>query len=132
MTTPTPEIEIHPDPIPVRPEEKDAKVQVLEQLKPFGIKESVTDPANERKDGVSPKSGSKILNGCKQFKDAAFKLATFAGPGALISVAYIDPDNYQTSISSGAKFEYKLLFMILISNIIAIYLQVCSTATSNN
>jgi hypothetical protein len=48
----------------------------------------------------------------------------FLGPGAIISVAYVDPDNYQTAISSGASFQYKLLFMILVSNLIAIYLQV--------
>jgi len=49
---------------------------------------------------------------------------TFLGPGAIISVAYIDPDNYQVAISSGGSFQYKLLFMVLVSNIIAIYLQV--------
>ncbi|TVY31808.1 Manganese transporter [Lachnellula subtilissima] len=54
------------------------------------------------------------------------KFAKFMGPGAIISVAYIDPDNYQTAISSGA-LHYKLLFMILVSNVIAIYLQVCLT-----
>lgn len=51
------------------------------------------------------------------------RFVAFLGPGAVISVAYVDPDNYQTAISSGASFEYKLLFMILVSNLIAIYLQ---------
>lgn len=54
------------------------------------------------------------------------KLGKFMGPGAIISVAYIDPDNYQTAVSSGTQFQYKLLFMILVSNLIAIYLQVSS------
>ena len=53
-----------------------------------------------------------------------FKFGKFIGPGALISVAYIDPDNYQTAISAGALFGYKLLFIVLVSNLIAIYLQV--------
>ena len=48
----------------------------------------------------------------------------FLGPGAIISVAYVDPDNYQTAIASGSSFQYKLLFMVLVSNIIAIYVQV--------
>lgn len=52
------------------------------------------------------------------------KFGKFMGPGAIISVAYIDPDNFQTSVSSGAQFKYKLLFMVLVSNIIAIFLQV--------
>jgi hypothetical protein len=54
----------------------------------------------------------------------AWKMAKFYGPGAIVSVAYIDPDNYQTDIAAGAQFQYKLLFMILLSNIMAIYLQV--------
>jgi hypothetical protein len=56
----------------------------------------------------------------------AWKLAKFYGPGAIISVAYIDPDNYQTAIAAGAEFQYKQLFMLLLSTIIAIYLQVRS------
>ena len=52
------------------------------------------------------------------------KFGQFTGPGTIISVAYIDPDNYQTAVSSGAEFGFKLLFMILVSNVIAIYLQV--------
>lgn len=54
------------------------------------------------------------------------KFGKFTGPGTIISVAYVDPDNFQTAISSGAEFEYKLLFMVLVSNLIAIYLQVCA------
>lgn len=45
------------------------------------------------------------------------------GPGAVIAVAYIDPDNYQTNISSGVDFKYKLLFVILFTNVVSIYLQ---------
>ncbi|KAK3683612.1 natural resistance-associated macrophage protein-domain-containing protein [Podospora appendiculata] len=52
-----------------------------------------------------------------------WKFVKFLGPGAVISVAYVDPDNYQTAISSGASFQYKLLFMVLVSNLIAIYIQ---------
>lgn len=59
------------------------------------------------------------------------KFFTFLGPGAIISVAYIDPDNYQVAISAGGSFQYKLLFMVLVSNIIAIYLQVQSHARSS-
>lgn len=33
------------------------------------------------------------------------KFLTFLGPGAVISVAYVDPDNYQTAVSSGASFK---------------------------
>jgi metal iron transporter len=40
-----------------------------------------------------------------------------------ISVAYIDPGNYSTDVAAGASYQFKLLFIILVSNIIAIYLQ---------
>lgn len=53
-----------------------------------------------------------------------YKYARFFGPGLVISVAYIDPDNLQTNVTSGAQFKYRLLFMILVSNIIAVFLQV--------
>lgn len=52
-----------------------------------------------------------------------WKFLKFLGPGAVISVAYVDPDNYQTAISAGSEFQYKLLFMVLVSNLIAIYIQ---------
>jgi metal iron transporter len=42
--------------------------------------------------------------------EVLWKFGKFTGPGAIISVAYIDPDNYQTSVSSGAEFKFKLLF----------------------
>lgn len=52
------------------------------------------------------------------------KFGKFVGPGTIITVAYIDPDNFQTAVSSGAQFKYKLLFVVVISNLFAIYLQV--------
>ncbi|SCU99677.1 LAMI_0G00122g1_1 [Lachancea mirantina] len=57
----------------------------------------------------------------------ASKLGKFVGPGIMVSVAYMDPGNYSTSVSGGAQFKYKLLSVILISNIFAVVLQcLCS------
>jgi len=42
---------------------------------------------------------------------------------AQISVAYIDPGNYSTDVAAGATFKYKLLFIVLMSNVFAIFLQ---------
>ncbi|KAF4635291.1 hypothetical protein G7Y89_g2807 [Cudoniella acicularis] len=56
-----------------------------------------------------------------------WNFARFSGPGAIISVAYVDPDNLQTNLTSGAEFQFKLLFMILFSNVIAVFLQALST-----
>ncbi|KAF2025771.1 natural resistance-associated macrophage protein [Setomelanomma holmii] len=51
------------------------------------------------------------------------KYTKFVGPGFMVSVAYIDPGNYATDVAAGASFEFKLLFMVLMSNIFAIFLQ---------
>ena len=55
------------------------------------------------------------------------KFSRFFGPGMIIAIAYIDPDNFQSSIEDGQDFGYKMLFMILISLCMAIYLQVSAT-----
>ncbi|KAL9054382.1 MAG: hypothetical protein Q9162_004184 [Coniocarpon cinnabarinum] len=51
------------------------------------------------------------------------KFAKFIGPGFMVAVAYIDPGNYATDVAAGASYKYSLLVMILVSNIIAIFLQ---------
>jgi manganese transport protein len=47
----------------------------------------------------------------------------FAGPGYLVSVGYMDPGNWATSLAGGSKFGYALLWIALLSNIMAILLQ---------
>lgn len=47
----------------------------------------------------------------------------FVGPGYLVAVGYMDPGNWATSLAGGAKFGYTLLFVALLSNIMAILLQ---------
>ncbi len=51
------------------------------------------------------------------------KMMAYAGPGYLVSVGYMDPGNWATDLAGGAKFGYKLLSVILISNLMAILLQ---------
>ena len=51
------------------------------------------------------------------------KFLTFIGPGFLIAVAYIDPGNYSTDVAAGAATQYRLLFIVLMSNVIAVFLQ---------
>ncbi|KAJ9666575.1 NRAMP-like transporter smf-3 [Coniosporium apollinis] len=59
----------------------------------------------------------------KRIRTVLIKYVKFIGPGFMVAVAYIDPGNYATDVAAGAAFEYKLLFMILVSNIFAIFLQ---------
>ncbi len=51
------------------------------------------------------------------------KLLAFLGPGYLVAVGYMDPGNWATSLAGGSKFGYALLFVALVSNIMAIILQ---------
>ncbi|MEW6319208.1 MAG: divalent metal cation transporter, partial [Pseudomonadota bacterium] len=45
------------------------------------------------------------------------------GPGYLVAVGYMDPGNWATSLAGGAAFGYTLLFVALLSNVMAILLQ---------
>jgi manganese transport protein len=53
-------------------------------------------------------------------------MLAFAGPAYLVSVGYMDPGNWATDIEGGATFGYKLLWVILLSNAMAILLQTLS------
>jgi manganese transport protein len=54
------------------------------------------------------------------------KILVFAGPGYLIAVGYMDPGNWATDIGGGSKFGYALLSVVLISSLIAMFLQALS------
>src|SRR5205807_8622412 len=51
------------------------------------------------------------------------KLLAFSGPGFLVAVGYMDPGNWATDLSGGAKFGYAVLMVVMISNFMAILLQ---------
>ncbi|RKP20604.1 putative manganese transport protein, Nramp family [Rozella allomycis CSF55] len=48
------------------------------------------------------------------------------GQGFIISIGYMDPGNWSTDIAAGSQFKYKLLHVVLLSNILAIVLQYLS------
>src|SRR3989338_9125196 len=54
------------------------------------------------------------------------KLLAFAGPAYLVSVGYMDPGNWATDIEGGSRFGYTLIWVILMSNVMAILLQTLS------
>lgn len=60
----------------------------------------------------------------KHIGSVLLRFLHFTGPGTLISVAYVDPDNFQTALDAGAQFKYKLLCIMLLGVFMAIYLQV--------
>ena len=50
----------------------------------------------------------------------------FAGPAYLISVGYMDPGNWATDLEGGARFGYQLIWVLIMSNAMAILLQTLS------
>lgn len=69
-------------------------------------------------------------------KNKVREFTKFLGPAFVVSVAYIDPGNFATNISGGSKFNYTLIWVILWSNIMAVFLQTMSAkigiATGHN
>jgi len=50
-------------------------------------------------------------------------LLPFIGPAFIASIAYVDPGNFATNIQSGARFGYKMLWVIVLANLMAMLLQ---------
>ena len=51
------------------------------------------------------------------------KLLAFMGPAYLVSVGYMDPGNWATDIAGGSQFGYSLIWVLVMSNLIALLLQ---------
>jgi manganese transport protein len=55
------------------------------------------------------------------------RLLAFAGPAFLVSVGYMDPGNWGTDIEAGSTFGYRLIWVLLLSNLMAVLLQGLAT-----
>src|SRR5215217_7215913 len=55
-----------------------------------------------------------------------FRILPFLGPAFIACVAYIDPGNFATNISGGAQYGYMLLWVIVVSNLMAMLIQTLS------
>src|SRR5215510_12510137 len=51
------------------------------------------------------------------------QLFVFFGPAYLVSVGYMDPGNWATDLAGGSKFGYALIWVLLMSNLMALLLQ---------
>jgi manganese transport protein len=51
------------------------------------------------------------------------RMFAFAGPAYLVSVGYMDPGNWATDLAGGARFGYQLIWVLLMSNLMAVLLQ---------
>src|SRR5712691_6699817 len=54
------------------------------------------------------------------------RMFAFAGPAYLVSVGYMDPGNWATDLAGGSRFGYQLVWVLLVSNAMAILLQTLS------
>lgn len=51
------------------------------------------------------------------------KFLAYSGPGALVAVGYMDPGNWLTSLSGGSQYRYELLSVLLLSILVAMFMQ---------
>ena len=59
----------------------------------------------------------------KRRKTTLTRLLAFIGPAYLVSVGYMDPGNWATDIAGGSKFGYTLIWVLVLSNLMALLLQ---------
>src|ERR1700760_5048140 len=51
------------------------------------------------------------------------RILSFFGPAYLVAVGYMDPGNWATDLAGGSKFGYSLIWVLLMSNLMALLLQ---------
>src|SRR5690242_10023392 len=75
--------------------------------------------------GVSMPSLPEVYRSIEIPKSAVWwkRFLAYLGPGYLVSVGYMDPGNWATDIAGGSKFGYALIWVLLMSNLMAILLQ---------
>ena len=74
----------------------------------------------ETQTSLSEVHGSIKVDSSMSFKR---KLLAFLGPAYMVSVGYMDPGNWATDIAGGSQFGYSLIWVLLMSNLMALLLQ---------
>jgi len=72
---------------------------------------------------MKSESLSEVHSSVRTDKKGWRKFLAFIGPAYLVSVGYMDPGNWATDIAGGSEFGYKLIWVLLMSNLIAVLLQ---------
>jgi manganese transport protein len=73
---------------------------------------------------MSTESLSEVHQSIETNKRSGWKrIFAFAGPAYLVSVGYMDPGNWATDLAGGSKFGYQLIWVLFMSNLIALLLQ---------
>ncbi len=53
-------------------------------------------------------------------------LLTFMGPACVVAVAYVDPGNFATNMSGGSRYGFMLLWVVVVANVVAMFVQYLS------
>ncbi len=83
---------------------------------------STTKPRRDERKSLEEVNASVSVS----YKNPIRRLFAFLGPAYLVSVGYMDPGNWATDLEGGAKFGYTLLWVLLMSNLMAVLLQTLS------
>ena len=89
------------------------------------MREKVSNPETISPDFKTVADALEILGG-KTRKNRLSRLMPFLGPAFIASVAYVDPGNFATNIQGGAQFGYMLVWVIVVSNLMAMLIQTLS------
>ena len=90
------------------------------------MKDSKNTPAIPSGQSAVTQSAVNILSGRDKKKGRVARLMPFLGPAFIASVAYMDPGNFAANIQGGAKFGYRLLWVVISCNLIAVLIQILS------
>ncbi len=82
------------------------------------------ETSSRRLDAVTFRRAQRALEGGSGWRPS--RLLPFLGPAFIASVAYIDPGNFATNIQGGAEFGYRLLWVVLWANLMAMLVQTLS------
>ncbi len=86
------------------------------------MKDSTTVGSVKRGDTGTIRAATEVLSGRSE-KGWLARLLPFLGPAFIASVAYMDPGNFATNIQGGAQFGYTLVWVVVVSNLMAMFIQ---------
>ncbi len=78
-----------------------------------------------RVDTATINAADAVLHG-QSGRSKLARLLPFLGPAFIAAVAYVDPGNFATNIEGGAKYGYMLIWVIVVSNLMAMLIQALS------
>ena len=84
---------------------------------------TVEEISPERQRSLDEVHGSVAVPSSGGTRQGLRQFLAFLGPAYLVSVGYMDPGNWATDLAGGAQFGYALIWVLLMSNLMAVLLQ---------